>query len=88
MYPGIPKAFTMTSMIGKINKTLSFANQVIPLYVKAKPLLANAKDAMKVAKIFMEQPSKKNIIQPKEVNEVKKISKQIPKVNNNPVFFL
>lgn len=88
MYPGLSKTFTMTSMIGKLNKTLSFANQVIPLYMKAKPLISNAKDAMKVAKVFMEKPpKKKNTPTPKPV-ESKVISSSLSQSNNNPVFFL
>ncbi len=78
MYPG--RAFSLPTMIGRINRTLNFANQVIPLYMKAKPMIKNAQDAFKVAKEFMnknqKQPIKQNIPQKEKI---------IP--NNKPVFF-
>ncbi len=83
MYPG--RALNLTSMIGRINRTLNFANQVIPLYVKAKPMIKNAKDAFKVAKVFMEKPKQtKN-----EVKNEQPIKKVEPIISTNkPVFFL
>ena len=78
MYP--KPTIPLTTMIGRINKTLNFANQVIPLYVKAKPMIKNAKEAFKVAKVFIEKPNPKKepekIIQPKPI-----IS------SNKPIFF-
>ena len=85
MYPG--RTLTLTTMIGRINRTLNFANQVIPLYVKAKPMIKNAKDAFKVAKVFMEKPKKNNEVKNKVIDTP---TKKVETINstNKPVFFL
>ena len=54
MFPNVPRAgLSLTKILGGINKTLNIANQVIPLYVQAKPIIQNASSAMKVAKEFL-----------------------------------
>ena len=85
MYPG--RTLTLTTMIGRINRTLNFANQVIPLYVKAKPMIKNAKDAFKVAKVFMEKPKQNNEVKNKVIDTP---TKKVETINstNKPVFFL
>lgn len=68
-------------LLNRLNKTLNFANQVIPLYMKAKPMLKNAKDAFQVVKTFTEKTNKPspNIPITPQIN----ISK-----TNQPTFFL
>ena len=84
----------ITRMIGRINKTLSFANQVIPLYVKAKPMIANAKSAMNVVKTFMEQTKNNNsnnkteTIKNNNLSSIEKDDIKTPKNNNLPTFFV
>ena len=39
-----------TNMIGGISKVLGIANQVIPIYLKAKPVIHNAKNILGVLK--------------------------------------
>ena len=82
-----PRSLTLTTMIGRINRTLNFANQVIPLYVKAKPMIKNAKDAFKVAKVFMEKPKQTNEEKNKVIDTP---TKKVETINstNKPVFFL
>ena len=82
-----PRSLTLTTMIGRINRTLNFANQVIPLYVKAKPMIKNAKDAFKVAKVFMEKPKQNNEVKNKVIDTP---TKKVETINstNKPVFFL
>ena len=84
MYPG--RTLTLTSMIGRINRTLNFANQVIPLYMKAKPMVKNAKEAFKVAKVFMEKPKTSSSNTTKIIETpIKKVETKIS--TNKPVFF-
>ncbi len=49
---GLSKGLTLTKIIGGISKTLQIANQVIPLYQKAKPMIQNARSVMGVLKEF------------------------------------
>lgn len=48
--PGLTKALTFPKIIGGISKTLQIANQIIPLYQRAKPMIANAKSIIGVMK--------------------------------------
>ena len=83
MYPG--RALTLTNMISRINRTLNFANQVIPLYMKAKPMVQNAKDAFKVVKVFMEKPKETTKVVKTNEKPLKKVETIVP--TNKPVFF-
>lgn len=91
MYPAMKGALTLPLVLGKINKTLAVANQIIPLYVKVKPMITNAKDTFAVAKelIDVNRGSKttKKIDEKPKKETVKSVPQNI--VNqNNPVFFL
>lgn len=86
MYPA--RSFNLVSMIGKINKTLNIANQVIPLYVKAKPIINNAKDALKVAKVMMEKPKGTTVSSPSFEKNIQKKPVAKAQALNKPVFFL
>lgn len=46
----IKSGLSFGKVIGGISKTLSIANQVIPLYQQAKPMINNAKTIMSVLK--------------------------------------
>jgi len=97
MFPGVARqGLTLTKVLGGINKTLNVANQLIPLYMQAKPIIQNAKSAFTVAKEIMTPDHKENTTQ-KNANEVK--SENVPKIkeetyisSNNtsgkPVFFV
>lgn len=47
---GLTKGLSITKIIGGLSKTLQIANQVIPLYQKAKPMISNAKTLFGVVK--------------------------------------
>ena len=47
---GITKGLSFVKILGGLSKTLQIANQVIPLYQKARPVLANAKNMLGVLK--------------------------------------
>lgn len=46
----VTRGLTFTKIIGGINKTLQIANQIIPIYQKAKPLISNARSVLGVLK--------------------------------------
>ncbi len=88
---------SISKVIGGISKTLNVANQIIPLYLEAKPMIKNAKNAFSVAKEIMATPKEKKTIntssqlnkQNKQETSQKKEEKiLLQKNNNNPVFFL
>jgi len=98
MFPGVTKTgLTLPKVIGGISKTLNVANQIIPLYLEAKPMIQNAKNAFSVAKEFMATPKEtpkknttpqKNKIEYTSKNEKKVVPKTTQTSTNNPVFFL
>ncbi len=95
MFPKVPTAgLTLPKVIGGISKTLNVANQIIPLYMQAKPMIKNAKNAFYVAKEVLQTPAKP-ATKKKSPTIVKKT--QLPKKEeitpplqnaNNPVFFV
>jgi len=100
MFPSqISSSLTLPKVIGGISKTLNVANQLIPIYVQAKPMIQNAKSAFKVAKEIMATPNKKTTNSSNNINttvkktntvSIKKEEPQTVSSNhvNNPVFFL
>ena len=95
MFPqAIRTGLTLPKILTGINKTLTVANQIIPIYVQAKPMIQNMKGAFQVAKEFMNQtktPSKP------QNNNTQKVIQTTPNQNqpkriqssvSNPVFFL
>lgn len=48
--PGNTSSFSLTKIIGGINKTLGVVNQIIPIYKEAKPMINNAKTALGIIK--------------------------------------
>lgn len=76
---------TLPKVIGGLSKTLSIANQVIPLYKEAKPILNNAKTIFKVLKTI-NTPSKKSTTN--LINKPKKEENKLNHSSNTPTFFL
>ena len=42
------KTFSLVKVLGGLSKTLNVANQLIPLYNQAKPMISNAKNMEKM----------------------------------------
>lgn len=79
---------TFSKVLGGISKTLSIANQVIPLYKQAKPMINNAKTIISVLKdLNKKEPQKQvsNIIKERTINNSN--SKQTSIITNAPAFF-
>ncbi len=86
----VSQGLTLSKVISGISKTLGIANQVIPLYREAKPMIQNARTILGVLK-DLNKPSQNNSNNGKNKEITKKST--IPKEStyikaNNPVFFL
>lgn len=87
----VSNGLTLTKVIGGISKTLSIANQVIPLYREAKPMINNAKTILSVLKgVNTSKTSNSSGNASTNITQQKKDTPKVErKVNtNNPVFFL
>lgn len=98
MYNAFP--YTMpstTSFLSKINfssiltgvqKTLSVANQAIPLYYQVKPIIGNLKTIKKIGKELTKQPTTTSNVSQKRnenyINDAKINTHSIPE----PTFFI
>jgi len=83
----VSSGITITKVISGLSKTLSIANQVIPLYKEAKPMINNAKTILSVLKDMNGGTSKVTNKKPAIIKQEEK--KEIPILKNNkPVFFL
>lgn len=55
------KSFNWSGLLNGANKTLNVVNQTIPLVRQAGPMLNNMKSMMKLAKVFGNETTSKNI---------------------------
>jgi len=79
---------TFTKILGGISKTLSVANQVIPLYQEAKPMINNAKTIFGVIKGLNNNDVKKERQKKNIKPEIKSHTKKdIDTKINTPTFF-
>lgn len=80
---------TFSKVLGGISKTLSIANQVIPLYQQAKPMINNAKTIFSVLKEFNTKnpETTKTSTTKSSIQEVSYTEKQTMPNTNSPVFF-
>ena len=96
MFPSpVRSGLTLSKVIGGVSKTLNIANQIIPLYMQAKPMISNARNAFKIAKGILSTPSTSNTSQNDNVASSNKektttTKEEQPTIvsTNNPVFFL
>lgn len=87
----VTKGLSLTKIIGGLSKTLQIANQVIPLYQKAKPMISNARSLFSIVK-EMGKNTKETIKTPiKEDTATKNLQKQEntkKETSASPTFFL
>ncbi len=95
MYNGlsITKGLSFMKIIGGLSKTLQVANQIIPLYQKAKPVIINAKNMLGVLKEFNKSSeSTNNNINKSSNNNInlteKNLANSKEKMSASPTFFL
>lgn len=83
----VQNGLTLTRVLGGISRTLSIANQIIPIYEQAKPMIGNARKMMNVLREFTasnnETPKPKQTIDvtPEKKNTTNSI------LSNSPQFF-
>lgn len=86
--PGIPtKSFSLVKVLGGLSKTLNVANQLIPLYNQAKPMISNARSILDVLKNTNSKSTTNKIIDTTDY-EIKKEESINPSNFNNPTFFI
>ena len=82
----VSSGLSLTKVLGGISKGLSIANQVIPLYQQAKPMIQNARKVMNV----LGELKKTNNIS-KTTVDVKNVKEKTESLKiqstNSPVFF-
>ena len=82
----VSSGLSLTKVLGGISKGLSIANQVIPLYQQAKPMIQNARKVMNVVgELKKTNNISKTTVDVKNVKE-KTESLKIQSTNS-PVFF-
>lgn len=90
----VTSGLTLGKVLTGISKGLTIANQVIPLYQQAKPMINNARKVMSVLKEMNTSPSISNenkktgsIINTIDANSIEKTSSSIGSSQSMPVFF-
>lgn len=86
----VGSGLSLTKVLGGISRGLSIANQVIPLYQQAKPMIQNAKKVMSVLKEFNKPSNTINSTNNKttvEVNSKEKTETFKVQSGSTPVFF-
>ncbi len=86
------KGLSLAKIIGGLSKTLQIANQVIPIYQKAKPMIKNARSIMNVLKTINKTSSQNNETKIANKNNlkinIKKANETKKEENTSPTFFL
>ncbi len=90
----VNSGLTLGKVISGISKTLNVANQVIPLYKQAKPMINNAKTILGVLKDMgnnktsTSKTSNKKTTSTSNTVSTPKSSVSVIRNTNSPVFFL
>lgn len=80
---------SFTKVLSGISKTLNVANQVIPIYKEAKPMINNAKTILGALKEFGKSTNSNSEARSTNQNTTKKDTvPTLRTVSNNPKFFL
>ena len=80
-----PSGLTLTKVLSGASKTLTLANQIIPLYQQVSPMVKNAKNAFSVIKEFNKGTK---VSRPRQITKSSKVASQKKELSlNNPVFF-
>ena len=85
----ISNSLSLGKIITGISKTLNIANQVIPIYKQAKPLISNFGSTMKLLKTFQNSSNnktKKETI--KTANIIEEPQQEKNTIVNQPKFFI
>lgn len=85
---GITRGFSLGKIVNGLSKTLRVANQIIPIYQKAMPVIQNARNMFGMLKEFKPSSPKSNqVLSATPLSEpIKTIEKE--KTSSTPTFFL
>ncbi len=78
---------TFTKVLSGISKTLNVANQVIPIYREARPMINNAKTILGALKDIGKNSNNNNSSSTNNTNTIKNDTTQSVVSNNNISFF-
>lgn len=81
---GLTKGLSFIKIISGLSRTLQIANQIIPLYQKAKPALSNAKEVLNILKEMNKPTNDKHL----DTENTAATSLQKEKTPVTPTFFL
>jgi len=89
----VGRGLSFAKVLTGLNRTLTIANQVIPLYQQAKPMIHNARNAFRILKEFSAPDKQEVKTNPSKNTEVIKSQPQKKMIetttsNNQPVFFV
>ncbi len=84
----VNSGLTLTKVISGISKTLNIANQVIPLYKEAKPMINNARTVLSVLKGMGNTNNNKTNNNNKVIEQKKEPIKNTTISTNSPKFFI
>lgn len=86
---GLTKGLSFIKIIGGLSKTLQIANQIIPIYQKARPALANARIMLNSLKEINNKKTPSVIDEiPDTVSTNEKVIPKKEKTPTAPTFFL
>ena len=85
----LTRSLSFGKILGGLSKTLNIANQIIPLYLKAKPMIKNANKTLGMLKELTKPAENKSSVTPSPTKTPTPIFENtIKKAENNPTFFL
>ncbi len=84
---GITRGFTLSRIISGLSKTLQMANQIIPLYQKARPAIQNARNMLGILKEMNKSSDKVNQNQGNSKSQTLNSTKE-KTFSDTPTFFL
>ncbi len=84
----LSRGLSLGKILNGLSKTLSIANQAIPIYEQVKPMVGNAKKLFSLVKEFKNTPVEKETKPNHHQKTIKKELPSKPQVNSSlPVFF-
>ncbi|MBQ6841032.1 MAG: hypothetical protein IJO63_02825 [Bacilli bacterium] len=88
MFPSPQSGLSLMKIIGGISKSLSVAQQIIPIYEQTKPMIQNARKAFSVLReINIPKPKANNSSSQTVSSQQKTIAQNSNSFTNNPSFF-
>lgn len=84
---GLTRGLSLVKILGGLSKTLQVANQIIPLYQRAKPAISNARNMLSLLKEIKKPDDKPTINEQPKIDTTMNTSPK-EKTSATPTFFL